>query len=279
MERVVVPALPAGHRYVFNPWDQQLVAYDPATGDVADTSGGRELYYYGFPTASTLYTVGDTVERGFEVVEVGEHEVTTVVAAAANEAIFPLATDGVQAFFVIYAYDEAGAEQGRRIVRLTTEGGLDTFASFSGPSELVDKGVLVGDILYYSVYDATTDQHTVYSIPAKDPGAAPAVVLEGLESGELYADEEVLLTSDGATVSGGEAEYACASLCWFYDELDILIRISTQEEELLLSVIRMEDGNVADAISGVVGFEVHESTLRVHTASGDVTFDLASDAA
>lgn len=262
---VTVPDRSQDQIYLFSPWDQQLTAYDLEAERVEATSGGGQLYYYGFPTASSLYTVGDTEALGFRVVDAQPTEVRTVATPAPNEAVFPLATDGTHTFFVVYEYEAPGVESGRRIVRLTEDGDLETYGTFEGMKELVDKGVLVGDVLHYSVYDAEQDEHSVFSLPADEPGAEPTLVRSGLASGELYAAADTVLFSDGTTIIGGDHSYECAAMCWFYEDPAVLLRIAAENSELVLSVIDWRTGVVLERVPGIVGFDVAGAELTAYT--------------
>jgi hypothetical protein len=264
VQTVRVPERSVDQIYVFAPWDQQLTTYDPGGGGVVDTSGGGQFYYYGFPTDSSLYTMGDTDALGFVVVDVQPTRVRTVAVAAPDEAIFPLATDGSRAFFTVYTYGERGVESGRRIVRLTGNGEFETYATFAGMTELVDRGVLIGDLLYYSVYNVERDEHAVFSISADEPGATPVLVRSALESGELYAVADTLLTSDGTTITGGDHRYECAAMCWFYEEPAVMVRITAEASELVLSVIDWRTNLLLERVPGIVGFDMEGAQLTAY---------------
>ncbi len=276
---VTVPPRAGAEIYVYAPWEQQLTSYDPQAGEVVATSSGEDFFYYAFGTPSPLYTAGSSSALGFAVLEVGRTSVRTVATVGSDEAVFPLATDGVRSFFVVYSYSRPGVESGRRIVRLEGDGSWQTYASFAGPSELVDKGVLIGDQLFYSVYDPAKDVHTVFSLPADDPGAAPTLERGGLGSGELYAFGGHLLVSDGTTIVGGPRDYRCASLCWFYDDPAVLAQITTEGADLVLSVSDAATGEELGRAPSVVGFSLESGTLVAYTRHGVQDIDLMKEGA
>jgi hypothetical protein len=263
-----LPRLTTGEIYVFDAWDQQLAAYDKATGRVTATTNVDDFYYYGFRTASRLFTAGANNSGGFSVLDVDGSKARTVTTMKPDEAVFPLAADGKRTFFVIYEYSSPGVESGRRIARLRADGSWQTYQTFSGPSALVDDGVLLDGRLYYTVYDQKTDKDTLYSVDADDPTSSPRLEKRNLSSGEVYAQGGELFLSDGTTISSRTRSFTCADLCWFYEHPAVLIRIDTENEDLVLTVFDAKSGKTLAKVPRIVGFDVHGDTVTSYTRDG-----------
>jgi hypothetical protein len=270
-----VPPRQSGQRYVVDLSEQQLVTYDERRGNVVAVSDEEGFYYYGFRMPSHLYTSGNNRTHGFSILSIDRDAVRTVSTMPTDEDIFPLATRGEVSFFTTISYDEHGDESERRLVRLASDGTLQTYHSFAGPRELLDHGAILRGRLYYTVYNQIEDDDTLFSIPVDRPDATPRVERTGLASGEVYAHLGTLLTSDGTTISGGGRRFTCQDLCWFYDDPAMLVMITIEKGSLVLKVIDSRDGTTVTSVPGTVGFDVARHLLTVETTTGIKRVDLA----
>lgn len=267
---VRVPPRKAGQTFVFDPFEQQLVSYDDARGHVVATSHEDGFYYYGFRTATNLYTSGDNETNGFKILEIDAHTIRTVVTMPKDEAVFPLATAEGKTFFIVYDYKPGFGEEElrRRIVRLLPDGTMQTYRTFTGRDELVDDGVLLGGRLYYTLGDASSDVGSLYSIDAREPGAEPRLERTGLKSDEVYAQGGRLLTSDGTTITDGKRSFTCTDLCWFYDDPSVLVAFVDEGTSTILKVIDATTGRTLHEVGEPVGFQLDGRRLTVRTTDG-----------
>jgi hypothetical protein len=264
-----VPTLGPGQSYVLDPWELQLDTYDDARGRVVATSyGNDEFFYYSFHSASHLYTSGYNEKPGSSIVRVEPHAVRTVVRMKDDEQVFPLATDGHDSFFVVYEYSAPGVESGRRIVRLRSDGSLQTYQTFTGPHQLVSDGALLHGRLYYPVGDQDKDVDTLYSLAADDPTPTPRLERTGLKSSEVYAQGGKLLLSDGTTLTDGRRRFTCNMTCWFYDEPAVLVAVTDEGGAYVLKVIDATNGHTLHQVLAPVGFDLTGHMLTVWTTDG-----------
>lgn len=275
---VKIPPLRPGQRYVVDPWHQNLVAYDPVAGTVARRSDQPGYFYYNFRSPSPLLTAGHNEANEFVVLAIDGLSTRQILQTGPDQALFPLAADEKHTFFVSYEYKDGGREERRRqILRLGDEGTLEPYASVTGPRLKLDRGAILGERLFYTTYDATTDEYSLFSIPVEKPGETPRLEQEHLPSGEVLVDDGELFLSDGQKISSPTRSFTCADLCWFYDSPHVLVTMAQGSGgDVTLSVHDSTSGSALGSVDGgVVGFDVADDIITVYTQHGVRSLDVS----
>jgi hypothetical protein len=249
---------------LFNRFTQRLLTYDPATFSVTGESNAENFLQYAFPTLSDYFTAGNSAGTDFRVVRVSGGTVQTVLELPDGQGVFPLATDGERVLFTRSTYDDASREVGRVLVSLE-EGALVEDPRISEP---VDSGAIVGDRLYYTSYvDATTDYEL--RVVSLTDDAPPALLASGLESGRLFAHDGQVFTSTQDRLVNGDQSFDCVELCWFQDELGILLRMRVGEQAgLALDVLDIRTQEVLETRNDIIDFAVEDDTVVIYRSGG-----------
>ncbi len=256
---------------LFNRYRQRLLTFDPDAQAIDEMSNVLNYLQYEFPTGSDLYTAGHSITNGFSVVQVVDETIQTVLEVADDEGIFPLATDGDRSFFLLTRYVD-GAEVDRRLVRLDEGAALVEYPNATG---LIDGGALVGDTLYYTVFREQTGDYALFQADAGDPAAQPVAVQQGMPSGRLYVHDGELYTSDQTSIFRGDDRFECADLCYFYDDLGVLVRIAVNaDSDLALDVVDTDTKEVIGSVTGVIDFRVGDGGVTVYTPGSIETVEV-----
>lgn len=257
------PQLPTAHgpsdTIVYNPYTQRLIRYDEATTTPEPPAPRPNWFQYEFPTPSDLYTSGSSTENGFSVIKLDRAGTSTVLTMAADEGVFPLATDGRTHFFLVSRYGTDGRELSRQVAMLTRGNTLTRYEHATG---LIDSGALLDGRLHYTVLDERTQTYSLHSVSATDPADRPRTVRSGLRGGKVLAHDGALWTSDGERLTNGAAALPCPDLCYFVGNRLLVLRVGSSNG-LALDLHDPRTATLVQTVEDVVAFRPQGRQLRV----------------
>ncbi len=247
--------------YAVNPLAQQLITYSSTARRPTAMTNEPNYFYYGFRTASDLYTVGHSIEYRYEIREITPSAMRTIAAVPEGQGVFPLTSDDEGAIFARYTFDANGAETRREVVELDGAE-LVPWVHVSGA---VSYAAIVDSWLYYTVWHESTADYSLERVNRNDKSARPRPVRESLARGEIYAHGGNLFVSNGDRLTSGDREVECDDLCWFRDDPNVLVKMSVSDSGALrLDVHDGRDFSVIASIRGVVGFRIESDAVHVY---------------
>ncbi|WP_304459940.1 hypothetical protein, partial [Alicyclobacillus sendaiensis] len=173
---VIIPGpASADERVIDDPVDQRFVLYDAKKKMAVSWTNVSNEFVYNFNTLSDLYTVGNSLTNHFSIVQLQNGRAVTVYTLpdAAHDAIFPLAADGQNAYFLLVHYRDDGSEAWRHIVRW--DPATRTLQAFAHVEGAIVQGALAGSTLYFTVL--RPDRAVwLYRLPAANFNAEPQLV-------------------------------------------------------------------------------------------------------
>lgn len=250
---------------LYNRFKQKfVVSYNTETCKIVQESNVENYVQYEFNSGSNYYTAGHSITNGFEILYADKDKIESVykLEDAANEAIFPLATDGEHVFFVKTHYDSNNNPDENTIVSLNENNELEEHISMESH---IDSGVIVSGKLYFTTYEIESDTYDLYSLSLEDMSGEPVLEKGDLVSGELYEHNNQLYLSDDDTIYCGTDSFKKSSLNYFFDENQILVQIHPNESaDLALDVIDTNTKKVIGTAINVIDFEVKDDEVIVY---------------
>ncbi|WP_236011231.1 MULTISPECIES: hypothetical protein [Alicyclobacillus] len=202
---VIIPGpASADERVIEDPVGQRFVLYDTVKKIAVSWTNVSNEFVYNFTTPSDLYTMGNSLTNHFSIVQLQNGRAVTVYTLpdAAHDAIFPLAADGQNAFFLLVHYRDDGSEEWRHIVRWDpTTRTLHPFVHVEGA---IEQGALAGPTLYFTVL--RPDRAVwLYRLPAANLNAEPQLV-------STHWTDDPLLAYEGRLVKVADHQFVFDSI-------------------------------------------------------------------
>lgn len=230
---------------VYNPFVNKFILYNTRTlFPVEDKSNedNSNIMQYSFNTKSKYYTSGDSHKFHFEIVELNEGTIKSVYKAEnqENEAIFPLATDGDNIFFLKSDYSHSEAP-----ISTVVKYDNDSLKEYSKAKGVISSnGAILNNLLYYTVYDKSDDSYALYSLDYSRYTNEPKLIKSNLDGRELFVLNNKLYVSNNKTIYNEDGDYFNKSGESFYDiESNTLIQIAynpNNNNQLSLKIIKAD---------------------------------------
>ena len=189
------------------------------------------------------------------------------------EALFPLAyRDPEYMIFLKCTYQDNGAElYGDRVVCRFNEKTktLSEIAETKGMR--VTNGAIVGDMLYFTEYDAGTDRYVLYML-SMSGNEKPILLLDNLAAGEIYSNNDALWISDASKIYCYGNDAVCFPkkiLNYFYSDNLLQIDISANGS-LELIVTNVETKKLEADIEGVIDVRIFDGKIKAYTDKATV---------
>ncbi len=252
---------------LYDRYSEKLLSYNTETYNVEERSNIQNFMQYEFNSGSDLYTAGNSLTNGFEVIQVKDKEIEVLYTMQdqESEAIFPLASHDGYDLFIVSEYDELGRETDRKVVAYN----MDTFIEYPEIEGLISFGAILNDTLYYTVYMDEVTNYALYKIDLKDVHSEPIFLEDGLEVGELYVHGGELFKSSFKKIFSDSKSFERMPLNYFDDSTHALIQIfPTEEANLVLSVINTKTDEVMTRVTNIVDFKIQDESIVVYTLEG-----------
>lgn len=264
---------------VFNPFESKFGTYNlkyfrPEA--ISNKSDNANVMQYAFHTGSTLYTSGDSIRNHFEIVNLENGSVKTVVKLKnqMTDAVFPLATDGSNTFFFIADCSAPGLPLSR--VARFEKGRLVEFSKTKGH---ITDGALLNGQLYFTSYDENSQNYTLYSLDYSSYNSNPVIVKKGLALGQIYVLNKKLYMSDKTRIYNSEDQFENKSENFYDTASNTLIQLGASSEGgslLSLVVIKCDTKKIVGSANGVVGMSIQNGEVTAYCYGGVKTIPLSS---
>jgi hypothetical protein len=270
-----------GQVLLFRHATDHLVLYDLQERRVvaeAEATQEAQQIQYEFPNREPLYTSGDSKKNGFSVIAYEQGQVRTVLRAAADQGIFPIASDGKIRVVSLVRYDKSGLPVSRQLARLDGKE-LIPFRHVDGA---VESGAIVGRELYYTVLVHPKDaSYGLYSLDVTNVEARPKLVDAApkgfiAEKGFVFGYRGQLISSD--LVGPGKPVRSCGYYCYLDDHSGLMFALyPNNKQDLALDVVDLASKKLRAQTSGdIVDFQVLGEKVAVYMTGRIVTLDLGS---
>jgi hypothetical protein len=250
---------------LFNRFYQRMVKYDLTEKKTIWSEYRDNLYQYEFTTENNIYTIGHSYENNFKIIDMNDHGTTTLLKLGGEEAIFPLATDNEVYYFVHCYHDKKGVEfkDKRRIAMFDMES--KKLKDIETTGGLILYGTILGDKLYYTVYDEDNELYDLFELEYNSLTASPKKIKSGINGGKVYNDgEELWIVHNEYLVSQNNGrEIKAASLNYFIN--DAIVQIDMSENCIvILQIIDKVTGDVKYEKDGIYDFKVMGNKMTVY---------------
>ncbi|WAM34348.1 hypothetical protein [Caldicellulosiruptor morganii] len=159
---------PRNCKVLFKHWNQRFVVYDlNIKKEIKELTGGN-YFGYSFNVKSDYYTVGDSYTNGFSIVECDGEKIKEIYRLKDQrwQAIFPLATDGKNTFFIVGYYKPAPGHKINERYRIISKWDYKNrrLIEYQYTKGAICHGAIIGRFLYYTSYDFGKEQYKIYRL-------------------------------------------------------------------------------------------------------------------
>lgn len=259
---------------LYDKYDQRIITYDIDQHKVIQKNDTLNYLQFEFnDLTSDIYTTGHSIENDYKIIKLGKDKIDILYEADQMEALFPLAyRDPEYMIFLKCTYQDNGAElYGDRVVCRFNEKTktLSEIAETKGMR--VTNGAIVGDMLYFTEYDAGTDRYVLYML-SMSGNEKPILLLDNLAAGEIYSNNDALWISDASKIYCYGNDAVCFPkkiLNYFYSDNLLQIDISANGS-LELIVTNVETKKLEADIEGVIDVRIFDGKIKAYTDKATV---------
>lgn len=254
---------------LYDKYDQRIVAYNKKSYNITEKNTTQNYMQFEFSDLmANIYTTGHSIENNYKIIEKENKTIKTLYEMKENEAIFPLAYQNENnMYFLKTVYNPDGNEiyEERVICQFELESKqLKEIKSTQGL--LVSNGVIVDDILYFTVYNETNDNYDLYSLNINNIDKVD-LINKGLVTGEVYNNNGKLWVSDKNNLYDYEdnsIQFPKKILNYFY--LDKLFQIDINNEgDLELTITNITTKNTENTFDKIVDVRAENNKIYIYT--------------
>jgi len=239
-------------------FSQKMVSYNLKNYNVEKRMNIVNHMIYEFSPQAGYMTAGHSIDLGFEIITINS-VVQTVYSMKPNEGIFPVAFYGNDYYFIKTQYDKNGIEVDRVLVKFDNEN--KKLIEFTNAHGLISYGTIIGNKLYYTVYNENSNNYSLYSLLRDDFNSIPELEKENLENGEIYSQGGVLYLTSKNSIISDDKEFKKESQNYFIGE-NYLVQYQIQKEgELYAVLINTDTGETILTAENIVDFTVSDEEI------------------
>lgn len=257
--------------WVYNPYEYELELFSVKDNKLEEIGEGDNSLEYCFNlTADYPYvSIGDTDEMSFCVYEMNQNKLENRVCID-DGYIVPFATNDNDFLFLMSKIE--GEKSEKSIVRIEKDHIVE---ELNLGDYAVERGILIDQNLYYSVYKKDSDTYDVYQYNMESK-EKPVLVKKDIEKGELYQLDQKVLFCDKDKIYNDNYKITYKGVfVKIIDRLKILVQWDTNDEAGM--VLRFKDittGKELKSVEGGINYQIQGNTIRVYTYQGIVSFDI-----
>lgn len=265
-------------KILYDYYNGRFVSYDMEKKQVVEENAIDSYFQYAFNVKSNIYTSGHSLAGQYKIIELSDNKLTELYVMDEDvKKIYPCAADADRGLYYFIEYFDAEETQ-RKIVQYK-DGELYEFVNTEG---FLMPGMLIGDNLYYTIWDESKVAYDVYSLDTHDYNSEPVLCMENIDNCDLfYCNSTIYAMSNSCLYNIGNEEetYEKAAYNFFDDENDILIQISTiNSYELGFSVTYLSTGERVDVTSGeIISYEITEDVITIYCSEEIVNYTIKED--
>ena len=250
---------PTHHIFLYRHSTHRVVLYDKGDGTEVKRDQPPQTFQYQFPNGGQLLTSGDSENFGFKLIDRTNESLSTLLELGPREALFPLASSGVNHIFQRVGHDQRGVPTN---VLLMSWSGTELTTLTELPASAV-RGAILGDRIFVTMPDP--DNHSSYLLASTSLGGGELTVeRHGLQTPRLATWRGSLVLDD--TVPGSTAPLPCDYHCTFREERgDVLSLTPNPQGDLTLtSVNPLTSASRELARGSIIDFGWDDSTTTVY---------------
>lgn len=260
--------LPQGYSYVYDIDDKTIDRYDNMNQILYSYGGENDdkfqnTFFYSSPTIGNLYSVGDSIEGGFCIIELNESYYDVIYEAkAVNESFFPIAQTNDLAFFSVEISSEDDIKSGG-LLMWTKENGFQIFSEISG-DEIILGGAICGDFLYYTTY-YTDSVFYLYRWNYVNCVEGPQLISSSLTTPEIYCYQEKVSYYENGIIHIGNVEITYGSDMYLLDRKLFVFSPNTTGL-IICTVYNLDTGEKENIIQDARAFSFDgTTTVTIYT--------------
>jgi len=238
---------------------QKLVTYNTKRLEVELIMDTVNLMVYEFSPEVNLMTIGHSIDLGFEIISVQPHEVRKLFKAEPDSGLFPLVYKENDFYFTKSIYDDKSVEISRCLIKYDIEN--NSLIEYKNISGLIYCGAIIGDRLYYTIYNEQLNNFNLYSVDCNDFNTKAQLEKSNLKFGEIYSQNDVLYTTTESEIISNTKSFKKMEHNYFIKD-EFLVQYELQQagsiNAILTDTIKNEVLLIAEE---VIDFQVEDDEI------------------
>ena len=262
----LIKDIPGNSCYVYVAPNNDIAAYDKKeqkvqTYTIDAKNKYQNTFFYTSDEVGKIYSVGDSVEGGFTLVELKEDSYKIIYEENnKNVAFFPIAQNSKQTFLSVEETKDGEIEGG--LMMYTKEEGITSFDNIDS-TEVILCGALGDDCLYYTTYH-DDDTFYLYEFDYMDSECTPKLLKDDLSTPEIfyYNGEVSYYVEDKITIGAVTLDYTPD--VYRCEDLLIVFR-GVKDGKSDCEVFDLKTGDITLSMELVVGYSLDEESVFIYT--------------
>lgn len=218
------------------------------------------LFQYSFIDGSDYhyYVSGHSVENKFELIREDGNCLSAVQVFGKETQLFPLAVADEERYYLIQTKSEENLVS--EVARFENE----EFNILFSTDQKIKKGVIIGTILYYTVYHVETDCFYLYQKDLSKDGSYE-LVRKDLVSDEVYSYKDQLLICDNEKIFNDQYEFNDMFYNFFLKDDIHLFQIDINDSgDMKCYLTNLDTHKVQEESADVINFKIEEDHVVIY---------------
>lgn len=221
------------------------------------------LFQYEFGCNKRYYVSGNSLENKFVLLEVSEDKKTLHKVFSLNndnECFFPLANDDNTYYYILYE-DEKNSEDVKRSIFTLDK--YNKMQKILTSENYITSGIIIENILYYTVYEPSSDDYSVYSINLSDEKKQEKLIKSNLETRELYNINGELFYSNITSIFNDRQAFEKKDINYVIEHY--LVQMYPNKDcDMTCSVTDIETREVLGEFKYPINFEIQDNIMKIY---------------
>jgi hypothetical protein len=248
---------------MYNIPNECLGIYDKKDCSWSKLYNQDNLFQYEFGGNKRYYVSGNSLANKFVLLEVSEDKKTLHKVFSLNndnDCFFPLANDDNTYYYILYE-DEKNSEDVKRSI--FTMDKYNKIQKILTSENYITSGIIIDNILYYTVYEASSDDYSVYSFNLGDKKKQEKLIKSNLETRELYNINGELYYSNITSIFNDKQAFEKKDINYVIEHY--LVQIYPNKDcDMICSVTDIETREVLGKYKYPINFELQDNIMNIY---------------
>lgn len=248
---------------MYNIPNECLGIYDKKDCSFRKLYNQDNLIQYEFGYNKKYYVSGNSIENKFVLLEVSEDKKTLHKVFSLNnenDCFFPLANDDNTYYYILYENEKNSKDIKRSIFTIDKYNEMHKILT---SESYITSGIIIENILYYTVYEPSSDDYSVYSINLGDEKKKEKLIKSNLETRELYNINGELYYSNITSIFNDRQAFEKKDINYVIKHY-LVQMYSNKDCDMICSVTDIKTREVLGEFKYPINFEIEDNIMNIY---------------